>query len=545
MIFFAYYLLKVIMCSALLFVYYRIALRNKVFHQWNRFYLLLGVLLSLVLPLCNFTIDDAPEPYQPILLMPGAIQAADNYVIYLQSGPEPMLTPAQWAGYGYALVSLFFLLSMLFMLARLWNMMTHYNIQKIGRVRFINTEEPETPFSFFRYIFWNRKIDIHSPTGQQIFQHELVHVKEKHTLDKVFMQLVLSLFWCNPVFWIIRRELRTVHEFIADREAVHQQEPSALAAMILQSAYPQNFNALTNPFFQSSIKRRIIMLTKINNPRVSYVSRILVLPLLVFVAFAFTVKTNYSKSNDALQPKRNTVMISADGGNVLKKILPVYDTVPRNHGDSARNRNANGSVNKVTITYKEGHNDTLAATDAPKKNSNVNQDKGERASIRSNGIHQDSLLIIVNGKVVPQRLSELGIDANNIQSVNVLKGEPAIAKWGNRAKHGAIEITLKPTVEEAGNKRQGMPVLTTLQLQTLTRIPMYQEYQILRYKIVAENHLNDLVELINMGPELSQKSKSLLNEARPGNIITFEDIKATRDGKEIKLPSLVFAVANQ
>jgi beta-lactamase regulating signal transducer with metallopeptidase domain len=78
----------------------------------------------------------------------------------------------------------------------------------------------EHRFHFFNFIFWDEEIDIQTETGQQIFQHELVHVKEKHTLDKLFIQLLLVVFWCNPFFWLIRRELKLIHEFIADKKAV-------------------------------------------------------------------------------------------------------------------------------------------------------------------------------------------------------------------------------------------------------------------------------------------------------------------------------------
>jgi beta-lactamase regulating signal transducer with metallopeptidase domain len=94
----------------------------------------------------------------------------------------------------------------------------------------------------------------------------MVHVEEKHSVDKLFMQLVLIFCWCNPFFWLIRKELHAIHEFIADQKSVDQQDTAAFASMILQAAYPKHYPALVNPFFQTSIKRRIIMLTKLQNP---------------------------------------------------------------------------------------------------------------------------------------------------------------------------------------------------------------------------------------------------------------------------------------
>ena len=79
MIVIAYYLLKVFVCSAILFLYYHLALRNKLFHQWNRYYLLFSVVLSLVIPLFKFTVFPDTESAKPIQLLQ-VVYTADEYV---------------------------------------------------------------------------------------------------------------------------------------------------------------------------------------------------------------------------------------------------------------------------------------------------------------------------------------------------------------------------------------------------------------------------------------------------------------------------------
>ncbi|WP_255460457.1 N-acetylmuramoyl-L-alanine amidase [Lacibacter sediminis] len=167
-----------------------------------------------------------------------------------------------------------------------------------------------------RFIFWNREIDFDSAQGQQIFKHELIHVKEKHSIDKLFLQLVLIMFWINPFFWIIRKELTMIHEFIADRKSVKDSDASALAAMILTTAFPGHTLSLTNPFFYSPIKRRLLMLSKLQNPKVGYISRLLLLPLLtiLFTAFAIKIKENDRSSSIPRLEKQLTVVIDAGHG---------------------------------------------------------------------------------------------------------------------------------------------------------------------------------------------------------------------------------------
>lgn len=314
MIALAYYLLKVMICSAILFLYYYAALRNKLFHQWNRFYLLAAVLLSLIAPIIEISIvHHSTEETNKAIQLLQVIQGND-YLDEIVVSSQPTISTAQWAAMFYALVSFIFLLSMIFSLLKIFSIIKSHTVQWLKNIRFINTNIKGTPFSFFHFIFWNEKIDLQTGTGQQIFQHELVHVKEKHTLDKLFLQTVLIVFWCNPIFWLVRRELKIIHEFIADKKAVGEQGTAALATMILNSFYPSHFTSLTNPFFQTSIKRRLAMLTKTQNPKINYISRMLALPIIALTVLAFTLRTKNVITSTIKSDKQIIVVIDAGHG---------------------------------------------------------------------------------------------------------------------------------------------------------------------------------------------------------------------------------------
>jgi N-acetylmuramoyl-L-alanine amidase len=125
-----------------------------------------------------------------------------------------------------------------------------------------------------------------------MMQHELVHVHEKHSADKLFMQVVIMLGWFNPFFWLTKKELNMIHEFIADEKAINKGDTATLASILLTAAYPQQQYLLSNPFFFSPIKRRLAMITNTKNIKWSYARRLIVLPLLatVLVLFAFRKK---------------------------------------------------------------------------------------------------------------------------------------------------------------------------------------------------------------------------------------------------------------
>jgi N-acetylmuramoyl-L-alanine amidase len=291
---FAYYLLKITICSAVLFGYYWFLLRNKVFHGYNRFYLLAIVGLSIVLPLCRINIFAEKQVAQTsVIKMLQVVTNGDEYIdeVIIGGAQQNNFSLVNFLPFVYVLVSIVLFMLFLQMLFSIFQLLKKYAHTKMENIHFINTAAAKgTPFSFFKFIFWNNQIDLHSPEGNRIFKHELAHIHERHSWDKIFINLVLIIFWCNPIFWLIRKELSMIHEFIADKRAVENGDTAAFAAMILATTYPQHNITIANNFFYSPIKRRLMMLTKNNNPKVNYISRLLVLPLLVIVFAAFTIK---------------------------------------------------------------------------------------------------------------------------------------------------------------------------------------------------------------------------------------------------------------
>ena len=315
MITLAWYVLKVIICSGILFGYYYIALRNKIFHRWNRFYLLASVILALAVPLMKINIfQPASTDKGTVVKMLQTISSGDDIIIeYSKSG-----------GFHFSyenIIWLFYFTGVIILIAifcigilRIKGLRKKYPTIQLHEINFINTDAKGTPFSFFNSIFWNKAIELNSISGQKIFNHEVAHIKEKHSYDKVFMNVVLIFFWINPFFWLIQKELAMIHEFIADKQALEDNDLNSFAEMILQTVYPGKQFPLTNNFFHSPIKRRLIMFTKNKNPKMTYLSRLLALPLVavIFMAFTFKMKTIYNAAK--YNGKIITVVIDAGHG---------------------------------------------------------------------------------------------------------------------------------------------------------------------------------------------------------------------------------------
>jgi TonB-dependent SusC/RagA subfamily outer membrane receptor len=308
-----YYLLQVLVCSAVLMVYYLLVLRNKKFHQYNRFYLLGVALISWIVPLIKIFWQQERSGVRQVDLL-NVVASNNSEMEALVTAKQESLDLLSLLPNFYVGVSICLALVMLVSLYRIYKIYREHECTNLQQFYLVMTRVKGTPFSFFSYIFWNAEIDIQTPAGKQILQHELTHVKQYHSIDKIVMQLNLIVGWFNPFFWLLKKELDMIHEFIADKKSVENGDAASLAQMLLTTAYPGQQFSLTNPFFFSPIKRRLKMLTNTKNPTFNYLRRLIVLPLLAVVVllFAFRAKEN----NNAVAPlsKTYTVVLNAGHG---------------------------------------------------------------------------------------------------------------------------------------------------------------------------------------------------------------------------------------
>lgn len=285
-----FYLLKVILVSGILSGYYWISLRNKKFHYYNRFYLMGSLLLSLALPLLNLQwFSFAPAPTSPVHQVAQLIYFTPN-----SGAASSILEWDQLLAIGCSLLSGILVLLFLIGISKLYLIKSKGRVTPMEQFDFIETSLEEAPFSFFRNLFWKKEVPLHDQAGQRMLQHELAHIQQLHSLDKVIVTLATYIFWMNPFFWLIRKELEVVHEFIADEEAIAGNDAALLAEMLLTAHYPSNIFSNGQSFFYSSIKRRIVMLTSSNKTSYSYARRLLVLPLSIGIIalLSFTIKNN-------------------------------------------------------------------------------------------------------------------------------------------------------------------------------------------------------------------------------------------------------------
>jgi N-acetylmuramoyl-L-alanine amidase len=316
------FVLKSIVVSSIFTAWYFMALRNKRLHNYNRFFLLFILYASIQVPLLKFNwfpiIEKPPLLLNSVSITLHTTQESINQSPILSSAPAEHIDFRWMALCIMGMVSLILLARMSISIIRVLRKRKQYPISAVDGVTIVHTNLPNAPFSFLNFIFWKDSISFKTGYGKLILTHELAHVKQKHSYDKLVSQLLSAIFWINPFYWIIQREISIVHEFLADEQAIihnsdFQKEDytKTLAKMLLQTYGGQRQLTPEHHFYSSSIQRRIIMLKSNSNVRGSLLKRIMILPLIAASILLFA----FSQRQTALHAKKED----------YKKIILVVD----------------------------------------------------------------------------------------------------------------------------------------------------------------------------------------------------------------------------
>ncbi|WKS95815.1 M56 family metallopeptidase [Riemerella columbina] len=335
------YALKSIVCSGVLLSYYFIFLKDKTFHHYNRFFLLFSVVMSLLLPLLKisyFTVEVSPQ------------------LFYLINGEKSSVAQPETPSFNLfnliiisvlSLVSLFLLYRLLAGIWQIQKLKKQCQKEEIHGVSFYHTTRQDAPFSFFKNLFWKEDISLQSPVGQMIFKHEIVHITQGHSWDKLFISLVQVVFWFNPMFYFIKKELHLIHEYLADKKSIEQSNTKAFAEMLLASHFSSHAAHLANPFFSSHIKKRLTMLKK-SNTSFAYLRKAATLPLIFILVFAYAVNTKNKEIKDfnntvnqlveqQNQTQKNTIVPANIAQDTTKKTLPLLENQDQNTSQQSKN----------------------------------------------------------------------------------------------------------------------------------------------------------------------------------------------------------------
>jgi len=287
-----HYILQVVAFQLGFLIIYDVCLRKETFFNWNRVYLLSTAILSILIPFIKIDRIKTIMPEEFVIRLPEVIignitetNAVSSEVVNLAGitvEPEPISLWNILLFSGMCIASLI----LVFKIIKLVLLASKHPKHWSNNLLIIKLLNSNAAFSFFHYVFLGEQIN--AKDRPSILEHELVHVKQKHTLDLLFFEALRIVFWFNPLVYMYQNRIATLHEYIADAKAVKQQSKAEYYDNLLAQVFETQQFSFVNPFFkQSLIKKRILMLSKTKSKQIHILKYALLLPL-VFAMLLYT-----------------------------------------------------------------------------------------------------------------------------------------------------------------------------------------------------------------------------------------------------------------
>jgi beta-lactamase regulating signal transducer with metallopeptidase domain len=352
------YFAKVNGLIILFYLMYVLFLRKETFFVSNRWYFIIGLLLSLVLPLITFTktiwVEPAPvaEFYQETTSV-----NSDLIAIPIQENPIDWTIILLSA---YVVISIAIILKTGVELASFFRRIQKQNKQKGSDYTLINSNSIENPFSFFSYIIINKNMFTEEEI-EHILTHESVHVKQKHSIDVLIGKLFCALFWVNPIIWLYRKAMLQNLEFIADNETFQQIENKyEYQKTLLKVVTHQHDLSITNQFYQSLIKKRIVMLHTNQSHKKNVWKYATILPLLVSFMLLFQIETvaqvkeNSKVATYAVSSNYSSILTKNTTDKELRELEKSFSDEKYKLKISKVKRNKEGEIIGIKLSFDSG-----------------------------------------------------------------------------------------------------------------------------------------------------------------------------------------------
>ncbi len=372
---------------------YIFLLRKETFFNSSRWFLLAGLITSVVLPFVVYTkVILVEAPPTPVLIHSVESNAeniptsnhdvvayqpqytSNNATIVEEKNIEINWTLVLVAVYGIGFLA--FLIKFAIDFYSLNSVLKGKKIEQQEDFKFIDVNENIAPFSYFDYIVYNSSLYTAAEL-ENILEHEKVHSDQNHTVDVLISRIFCILFWFNPIVWLYKKAILQNLEFIADREASKKiADKKAYQYTLLKITTHETCVAITNHFYQSLIKKRIVMLNKNQSNKRNYWKYSAVIPALGAFVLLFQIETI------AQEKKQDEVAIAAKDS-----IKDTDETIKITKNTSEK------ELNELPGKLKASHNLDVEISDV-KRNSKeeltaiqikVKSDSGKKQTVKIDG----------------------------------------------------------------------------------------------------------------------------------------------------------------
>lgn len=293
------YLIKSSTSLFVLLAVYHLFLEKEKMHTFNRFYLLLSIVFSFTIPFITIeVIKEIPQSsgklqtLQPVLFSNGALpEEQANYI--------PLVILGLY-------LSVILLLAIRFIrnIVRIKNRIKTNTTLYYKQAKLVLLEQKGLPYTFLDAIFINKDDYNNRNIEAELYEHELTHVTQRHTLDVLFIETVKTIFWFNPIFIFYKRAIQLNHEFLADEKVVKSyNDVQFYQKLLLSKANGNQIVYLASNLNYSITKKRLLMMTKTTSASVTLLKQLALIPLFTALIFILCTKTIAQEIKKTDKPK--------------------------------------------------------------------------------------------------------------------------------------------------------------------------------------------------------------------------------------------------
>lgn len=317
------YWLSYLVISFFLWVIYKVVLEKNRSFIFNRIYLLISLVLPLLIPVININFSENIALSESIvpLIMPSEV-GTEEINLDKEDNEVSLIF------FIYIFISVVLLIRFFKNLLPLMKAIRSSEKIMWNNCTLVLTIDGTSSFSFLSYIFIP-KVEYESELyPKAILEHEQCHVEQGHTIDIILAEVISILFWFNPTIYLFKRSIRLNHEFLADQYVLKRNsDPIDYSLLIIKYVESHSFNILVSSFNFSFLKKRFIMITKVQKKKAVLLRQFAILPafILIFMVFGGSNKAQINSSNVVFQKDAKAIDTSEENRlvaeyiNILKK----------------------------------------------------------------------------------------------------------------------------------------------------------------------------------------------------------------------------------
>ena len=295
------YIIKSAMALALLYACIIPLLEKETFHRLNRILILGCLIMSFAIPLVHFTGGTNPT----VDMVRQAVQLPEVLI----NGDAKEQSVWSWADittciYIIGVVAIFLMtVVQTVRLTKQLRQCEHITDNRGNTI--VLTDCATSPFCLFHYIVMSR--DDYANNRSFILTHEQEHIRLRHYIDLIILQVATIIQWFNPFVWLIGKNLKAIHEFEVDEAVLNKGiDATQYQKFLVVKAVGNRLQPFANNLNKESLKRRIIMMNQKRSNRWMMLKALLVIPVATLAVSVFANGTNASETPKEPHPQKTT-----------------------------------------------------------------------------------------------------------------------------------------------------------------------------------------------------------------------------------------------